>query len=50
MPDQAIRRYQQGTTLAAIAASISSSVGKNAVAGKIDGKLVDLNHPIVQDC
>lgn len=50
MPDQAIRRYQQGTTLAAIATSISSSVGKNAVAGKIDGKLVDLNHPIVQDC
>ncbi|MGO4542790.1 threonine--tRNA ligase [Paenibacillus sp. 2TAB19] len=50
MPDQAIRRYQQGTTLAVIAASISSSVGKNAVAGKIDGKLVDLNHPIVQDC
>ncbi|WP_337101309.1 threonine--tRNA ligase [Paenibacillus sp. YIM B09110] len=50
MPDQAIRRYQQGTTLAAIATSISSSVGKNAVAGKIDDKLVDLNHPIVQDC
>ncbi|MDQ0111261.1 threonine--tRNA ligase [Paenibacillus harenae] len=50
MPDQSIRRYAQGTTIASIAASISPSLGKNAIAGKIDGKLVDLNHPIAQDC
>lgn len=50
MPDQTIRRYSQGTTVMQIAASIGSSMKKNAIAGKIDGKLVDLHEPVAQDC
>ncbi len=49
LPDGTIRRYQKGTTLAQIAGSISTGLGKNAVAGKIDGKLADLNCSIDQN-
>lgn len=49
LPDGTVRRYQKGTTLAQIAGSISTGLGKNAVAGKIDGKLADLNCPIGQN-
>lgn len=43
-PDGAVREYAEGTTLEEVAASISSGLKKNAVAGKkIDGKkTVDL--------
>ncbi|WP_410772158.1 threonine--tRNA ligase [Fontibacillus sp. BL9] len=50
LPDGTIRRVQQGTTIAQIAESISTGLRKNAVAGKVDGKLVDLNYPIFQNC
>lgn len=49
LPDGTVRRYQKGTTLAQVAGSISTGLGKNAVAGKIDGKLADLNCPIGQN-
>ncbi|TXK77384.1 threonine--tRNA ligase [Paenibacillus sp. N3.4] len=49
LPDGTIRRYQQGTTIEQVAESISSGLKKSAVAGKINGKLVDLNHPIERD-
>jgi Threonyl-tRNA synthetase len=39
-----------GTTMEQIAASISASLKKKAVAGKINGKLVELNRPIEEDC
>ncbi|MWV42901.1 threonine--tRNA ligase [Paenibacillus sp. HJL G12] len=50
LPDGTIRRYQQGTTVYQIAESISMGMKKNAVAGKIDGKLVDLNQSVEEDC
>ncbi|MBQ4901028.1 threonine--tRNA ligase [Paenibacillus sp. Marseille-P2973] len=49
LPDGTVRRYQKGTTLVQVAGSISTGLGKNAVAGKIDGKLADLNCPIGQN-
>lgn len=46
LPDGAIREYEQGTTVEEVAGSISSGLKKNAVAGKINGQLVDLNRAI----
>ncbi|GIP38740.1 threonine--tRNA ligase 2 [Paenibacillus sp. J31TS4] len=48
-PDGAVREYERGTTIEEVAGSISSGLKKNAVAGKIDGKPVDLNRPIEED-
>ncbi|WP_334075437.1 MULTISPECIES: threonine--tRNA ligase [Paenibacillus] len=50
LPDGNIRRFQQGTTIRQVAESIGSGLGKNAIAGKIDGVPVDLNVPIEQNC
>lgn len=50
LPDGSIRRFQQGTTIRQVAESIGSGLGKNAIAGKIDGVAVDLNVPIEQNC
>ncbi|NHN29077.1 threonine--tRNA ligase [Paenibacillus agricola] len=49
LPDGTIRRYRQGTTIEQVAESISTGLRKNAVAGKINGKLLDLNHQIEHD-
>jgi threonyl-tRNA synthetase len=46
LPDETIRRYPSGTTIEQVAESIRTGLKKNAVAGKINGKLVDLNQPI----
>lgn len=49
LPDGAVREYAQGTTLEEVAGSISSGLKKNALAGKVDGKIVDLATPIEHD-
>ncbi|MBG9791823.1 threonyl-tRNA synthase [Paenibacillus dendritiformis] len=49
LPDGAVREYAQGTTLEEVAGSISSGLKKNALAGKLDGTLVDLATPIEHD-
>ncbi|WP_405112705.1 threonine--tRNA ligase [Paenibacillus sp. FSL K6-1217] len=49
LPDGASRRYSRNTTIAQIAESISVSLRKKAVAGKIDGRLVDLDCPVEGD-
>lgn len=49
LPDGAVREYEAGVTVEDIAGSISSGLKKNAIAGKIDGKVVDLYTPIQQD-
>lgn len=49
LPDGANRRYSRNTTIAQIAESISVSLRKNAIAGKIDGRLVDLDCPVEGD-
>lgn len=48
-PDGIVREYRQGTTVKEVAASISNSLKENALAGKVDGKVVDLSTPIEGD-
>jgi len=49
LPDGAVREYEAGSSIEDVAASISSGLKKNAVAGKIDGKIVDIYTPIDAD-
>lgn len=48
-PDGAVRSFDSGVTVEDVAGSISSGLKKNAVAGKVNGKVVDLNTPITED-
>ncbi|MFD2617830.1 threonine--tRNA ligase [Terrilactibacillus laevilacticus] len=45
-PDGSVREYEKGISSEQVAESISQSLKKKSVAGKIDGHLVDLNRPI----
>ncbi|WP_438824754.1 threonine--tRNA ligase [Bacillus sp. JJ1532] len=47
--DGQIKEFSNGITVEEIAESISTSLRKNAVAGRVDGKLVDLSHKLEQD-
>ncbi|MDQ0060810.1 threonine--tRNA ligase [Paenibacillus harenae] len=49
LPDGAIREYEAGTTIEEVAGSISSGLKKNAIAGKINGKVVDVYTQIEAD-
>jgi threonyl-tRNA synthetase len=49
LPDGAVRRYPAGVTGAEIAADISKSLEKAALAVTIDDRLADLSRPIEQD-
>ena len=49
LPDGAAREYAAGTTGAEVAADISKSLGKAALACRIDGVLSDLSVPIEAD-
>ncbi|MFD0590789.1 threonine--tRNA ligase [Paenibacillus sp. GCM10027627] len=48
-PDGAVREYDAGTTIEDVAGSISPGLRKNAIAGKLDGKVVDVYTPIEAD-
>ncbi|MCR8630476.1 threonine--tRNA ligase [Paenibacillus radicis (ex Xue et al. 2023)] len=50
LPDGSIRNYGYGATVEMVAESISSGLKKTAVAGKINGEMVDLSRRIVDDC
>ena len=49
LPDGSIRSFEQPLTIGDVAASIGPGLAKAALAGKVDGKLVDLSHRIEQD-
>jgi threonyl-tRNA synthetase len=49
LPDGSQRTYAKPVTIAAIAADIGPGLAKAAVAGKVDGKLVDASDPIASD-
>lgn len=49
LPDCSVRQYESPVTVAQIAASIGAGLAKAAVAGKVNGKLVDACDPIVED-
>ncbi|MFM1652061.1 threonine--tRNA ligase [Brevibacillus sp. B_LB10_24] len=49
LPDGAVRELVAGSTIEDLAASISPGLKKKAVAGKINGKVVDIYTPITED-
>ncbi|WP_223067722.1 threonine--tRNA ligase [Paenibacillus caui] len=49
-PNGSVREYGYGTTVEAIAQSISPGLKKAAVAGKLNGKMVDLSRTVDADC
>lgn len=49
LPDGAVRKYAAGSTIEDVAGSISSGLKKNAIAGKVNGKVVDLKHKLDSD-
>jgi threonyl-tRNA synthetase len=48
-PDESVREFLKGITAEQVAESISSSLKKKAVAGKVNGDLYDLTRPIEED-
>ncbi|HMX17265.1 MAG TPA: TGS domain-containing protein, partial [Rhodocyclaceae bacterium] len=49
LPDGSQRSFDQPVTVAQLAAAIGPGLAKAALAGKVDGRLVDTSHPIVAD-
>jgi threonyl-tRNA synthetase len=49
LPDGSSRAYPSGTTAGDVAASIGKGLAKAALAAKVDGEWVDLQHPIDHD-
>ena len=48
LPDNSIRQFSQPVSVAEVAASIGAGLAKAALAGKVDGKLVDTSYVISQ--
>lgn len=48
-PDGAVKEYSKGSSTEGIAAAISPGLKKKALAGKVNGELLDLRTPIEQD-
>lgn len=49
LPDGSKREYPQPVTVAEVAASIGAGLAKAALAGRVDGRLVDTSHLVDQD-
>jgi len=49
LPDGAQRRFDAPVTVAAVASAIGPGLARAALAGRVDGKLVDLSHVIDRD-
>ncbi len=49
LPDQSVRSFPQPVTVQEVAASIGAGLAKAAVAGKVNGHLVDTSHRIESD-
>ncbi|MGD8926268.1 MAG: threonine--tRNA ligase [Thioalkalispiraceae bacterium] len=49
LPDGSHREYSNPLTIAEVAADIGAGLAKAAIAGKVDGKLVDTSHKIEED-
>src|ERR1700689_5373576 len=47
LPDGSVKDLPDGTTVAQLAESIGKGLARAAIVGKVDGKLVDLSHPLV---
>jgi threonyl-tRNA synthetase len=49
LPDGAVRRFDAPVTVAQIAADIGPGLARAAIAGRVDGKLVDTSHLVDRD-
>ncbi|MDR3391985.1 MAG: threonine--tRNA ligase [Sulfuriferula sp.] len=49
LPDGSVREFAQPVTVAEVAASIGAGLAKAALAGRVDGRLVDTSHLIATD-
>jgi threonyl-tRNA synthetase len=49
LPDKSVRQFDHPVSVAEVASSIGAGLAKAALAGKVDGKLVDTSHVISQD-
>ncbi len=49
LPDGSVRSYEQVPTVRDIAQSIGPGLAKAALAGRVNGRLVDVSHPVDQD-
>ncbi|MDR3213265.1 MAG: TGS domain-containing protein, partial [Azoarcus sp.] len=49
LPDGSVRSFDHPVTVGEVAASIGAGLAKAALAGKVDGRLVDLSHRIEAD-
>ncbi len=49
LPDGSVRQFESPVTVAEVAASIGAGLAKAALAGKVDGRLVDTSHRIEAD-
>src|ERR671912_478907 len=49
LPDASRREFENPVSVADVAASIGAGLAKAALAGKVDGKLVDVSHRIESD-
>ena len=49
LPDGSVKRFSQPVTIAEIAGSIGAGLARAALAGKVDGKLVDTGYTVASD-
>jgi threonyl-tRNA synthetase len=49
LPDGSVRSFDHPVTVLEVAASIGAGLAKAALAGKVDGRLVDASHSIDRD-
>ena len=49
LPDGTVKSYDQSLTVAEVASSIGSGLAKAAIAGEVDGQLVDTSFVIEDD-
>lgn len=50
LPDGSVREVEKGTTVMGVAEGIGKRLASDAVAGSVDGKMVDVCFPIESDC
>ncbi|WP_044482323.1 threonine--tRNA ligase [Paenibacillus antibioticophila] len=49
LPDETVKEVQQGTTIREMAGLIGTGLARQAVAGKLDGRIADLDRPLVEN-
>jgi threonyl-tRNA synthetase len=49
LPDRSKRQFENSVTVAEVAANIGAGLAKAALAGKVDGKLVDTSYQIIEN-